>query len=63
MGKLEEVGELVGFVHRYGTDDYSIWAVELSDADRDAINSILEKYQNDGVSIRGNSQMTLSEAF
>ena len=63
MGELKEPGELVGFVHRYGTDDYSICAVELSDADRDAINSILKKYQNDGVSVRGNSQITLSEVF
>ena len=54
---------LVGFVHQYGANDFSIWNVELSTEDKKAINAILEKYQDNGLSVRGNSQIKLKEAF
>lgn len=54
---------LVGFIHQYGADDLSIWSVQLSAEDEQAINAILEKYQTQGFSVRGNSQMTLEEVF
>lgn len=54
---------LVGFIHQYGADDLSVWNVQLSDDDEQAINAILEKYRDHGISIRGNSEITLKEAF
>ena len=54
---------LVGFIHQYGNDDFSIWNVQLSAEDKKAINAILEKYQTQGFSVRGNSQIKLEEAF
>ena len=54
---------LVGFVHQYGANDYSIWNVQLSTEDKKAINTILEKYQTQGLSVRGNSEIKLKEAF
>ena len=36
---------LVGFIHQYGANDYSIWNVQLSDEDQKNIEAILEKYQ------------------
>ena len=54
---------LVGFIHQYGVDDFSIWSVQLSAEDEQAINAILEKYQANGFSVRGNSRMTLEEVF
>ena len=54
---------LVGFIHQYGNDDFSIWNVQLSDEDQKAIEAILEKYRDNGFSVRGNSQITIEEAF
>ena len=54
---------LVGFIHQYGNDDFSIWNVQLSAEDEKAINAILEKYQTQGLSVRGNSEIKLKEAF
>lgn len=54
---------LVGFVHQYGANDYSIWNVQLSTEDEKAINTILEKYQTQGLSVRGNSEIKIKEAF
>ena len=54
---------LVGFIHQYGENDFSIWNVQLSAEDKKAINAILEKYQTQGFSVRGNSQIKLEEAF
>lgn len=54
---------LVGFVHQYGANDFSIWNVELSTEDKKAINAILEKYQTQGFSVRGNLEIKLEEAF
>ena len=39
---------LVGFIHQYRNDDFSIWNVQLSAEDEKAINTILEKYQTQG---------------
>ena len=54
---------LVGFIHQYGANDYSIWNVQLSDEDQKNIEAILEKYQTQGFSVRGNSELTIKEAF
>ena len=54
---------LVGFIHQYGANDYSIWNVQLSDEDQKNIEAILEKYQTQGFSVRGNSEIKLKEAF
>ena len=54
---------LVGFIHQYGENDFSIWNVKLSAEDEKAINAILEKYQDNGLSVRGNSQIKIEEAF
>ena len=54
---------LVGFIHQYGNDDFSIWNVQLSAEDENAINAILEKYQTQGLSVRGNSEIKIKEAF
>ena len=54
---------LVGFIHQYGENDFSIWNVQLSAEDKKAINVILEKYQTQGLSVRGNSELTIKEAF
>ena len=54
---------LVGFIHQYGENDFSIWNVQLSAEDKKAINAILEKYQTQGFSVRGNSELTIKEAF
>ena len=55
--------KLVGFVHQYGEDDFSMWNVQLSEEDEEAIHKILAKYEANGYSIRGNSQMKLKEGF
>ena len=54
---------LVSFIHQYGENDFSIWNVQLSAEDKKAINAILEKYQTQGFSVRGNSELTIKEAF
>lgn len=54
---------LVGFIHQYGEDDFSIWNVQLSEEDKKSIETILEKYQDQGFSVRGNSQIKIEEAF
>ena len=55
--------KLVGFIHQCGANDFSIWNVQLSDEDRKSIEAILAKYETEGFSIRGNSQVKLEEAF
>ena len=54
---------LVGFVHQYGANDFSIWNVQLSAEDKKSINAIFEKYQTQGMSVRGNLEIKLKEAF
>ena len=54
---------LTGFIHQYGENDFSIWNVQLSAEDEKAISAILEKYQDNGLSVRGNSELTIKEAF
>lgn len=55
--------KLVGFIHRYGANDFSIWNVQLSDEDKESIEAILAKYETEGFSVRGNLQVKLEEAF
>lgn len=54
---------LVGFVHNYGKDDFSIWGVNLSEEDEMAIMEILQKYEDQGISIRGDLSMELNEVY
>lgn len=60
--KLNKIN-LVGFVHQYEEDDFSMWNVQLSEEDTKDIEAILEKYQDQGFSVRGNSQIKIEEAF
>ena len=53
--------KLIGFIHQYGEDDFSIWTLELDKEDEDAIMAILDKYEDCGCSIRGNGKMTITE--
>ena len=55
--------KLVGFIHRYGANDFSIWNVQLSDEDKESIEAILAKYETEGFSVLGNLQVKLEEAF
>lgn len=55
--------KLVGFIHRYGANDFSIWNVQLSDEDKESIEAILAKYETEGFSVRGSLQVKLEEAF
>ena len=59
---MDEV-HLVGFVHQYGKDDFSIWGVNLSDEDETAIMEILQKYSAEGISVRGDLHTELSEVY
>lgn len=52
---------LVGFVHQYGENDFSLWGVQLSEGDERAINEILQKYEARGVSIRGDTTISIEE--
>ena len=60
--KMNDVN-LVGFIHQYGENDFSIWNLQLSDEDQKAIEAILDKYRANGISVRGNSEMKLEEVF
>ena len=39
-------------------DDYTLWQVEISQED---YNALVEKYTNDGYSVRGTKQQVLEE--
>ena len=54
---------LVGFIHQYGANDFSVWSVQLSTEDEQAINAILEKYEAKGISVRGDLNIRLKEVF
>lgn len=47
--------ELIGFLFYEGIDDddFTLWNVTLSKDDADKITAILEKYRNEGISVRG----------
>ena len=45
--------KLSALITKHEDDTYSIWSVELDKADEEKINLILEKYQNEGSSVRG----------
>ena len=62
-GILTNETSLVGFVHQYGKDDFSIWSLQLTDSDEELINAILSKYGSRGYSVRGNSRMKLKEVL
>lgn len=47
------MNELIGFIFEHGEDDKSIYIVELSEEDRNTIETILLKYETKGFSVRG----------
>ena len=53
------MNELIGFIFEHGEDDKSIYIVELSEEDRNTIETILLKYETKGFSVRGG----ISNAF
>ena len=53
------MAELIGFIWQHGDDDYSIWTVGLSDEDMKAVLEILERYETNGYSVRGDSTLTI----
>ena len=65
MAKKPATNErLVGFVHRYEDGTYSLWGVDLASEDEEAISEILSKYQDEGVSVRGDADsISLDEAL
>lgn len=54
---------LVGFIHQYGKDDFSIWGVTLSEEYEEAIMKILQKYEAEGISVRGDLHTELNEVY
>ena len=52
--------ELVGFVWQHGNDDYSIWTVTLNDEDMRKVLEILDKYDAQGYSVRGDGTLTVT---
>lgn len=55
--------DLAGFIYRHGEDDFTLWAVQLSEEDETAIKNILEKYDTDGFSLRDSGSMRIDEVF
>ena len=37
MANMDSNPSLVGFIYQYGEDDFSLWGVEISQADQTAI--------------------------
>lgn len=48
----KDVPVLCGFVWCHGKRDFSLYEVSMSREDRDAIETILRKYECDGTSVR-----------
>lgn len=40
-------------IEQFGKNDVAYWCVEISNADKAAIDKILAKYETDGISSRG----------
>ena len=52
---------LCGFVWCHGEKDFSLFEVNLSEEDRNAIEKILSKYECDGSSVRNAWDETISD--
>lgn len=48
------IDELDGFIFRHGDDDYSIWRVDFTDEEKEALSAILSPKVFQGYSVRGN---------
>lgn len=48
-------------VYKHGDDDYSIWVSDFTPEDMEKINSILDKYQDEGWSVRGSKKDIIEE--
>ena len=53
LGIVPSSPNFVGFIFEHNIDDLSLWLINLSEEDRQAIEEILMKYVTDGFSIRG----------
>ena len=47
----------------YGVKDFSLYEVSLSEADRNAIEAVLAKYETEGSSVRNAWDETLSDVM
>lgn len=43
-------------IYKHGDDDYSIWVPDFSSEEIEKITGLLEKYTNEGCSIRGSKK-------
>jgi hypothetical protein len=55
--------KLVGFIHQYGDNDFSLWGVQLTEEDEMAIEEILDKYRDRGISVRGDAEISVNEVL
>lgn len=58
---LNDEPKLIGFIMEYPDNSYSLNILDLTNADENTISEILYNYVNDGVSIRGNKDISLSD--
>lgn len=58
---LNDEPKLIGFIMEYPDNSYSLNILDLTNADENTISEILYKYVNDGVSIRGDKDISLSD--
>ena len=49
-----DTGKLMGFIYKHLDGTYSLWGTDISEEDAQAIGGILDKYQSEGCSVRGN---------
>lgn len=54
---------IIGFIVEYPDKSYSLNTVDLSDLDECKISEILYNYLNDGVSVRGDEDISLSDVL
>ena len=54
---------IIGFIVEYPDKSYSLNTVDLSDLDERKISEILYNYLNDGVSVRGDEDISLSDVL
>ena len=60
---VEKKPVLCGFVWCHGNKDFSLYEVSLSEADRNAIEAVLAKYETEGSSVRNVWDETVSDVM
>ena len=53
--------KIIGFIMEYSDGSYSLNVTNLTVADENKISEILYDYTNDGISIRGDKDISLSD--